>query len=209
MKTHESVSVIRQMFAAAVVALAFIASPAVAQMADRPAVRAGDEWQFAAYLGVPPAKPNRDWVVTSVTPAGIVGTSNGMPLLLTSDLNLVESPMFRHSDFRLLNFPLEVGKKWAFTSNSYDKANEAKFMGDYEVRVVHYAKVRVPAGEFDAFKLEAKGKVGQDGAAGAGSRDVTRTYWYAPAARAIVKEDILDPWLGQSTVELVSFKLQP
>ena len=209
MRTAECGSVVRRVSAAVVLILAILASPALAQTADRPNVKVGDEWQFASYFGVPPAKPNRDWVVTSVTPAGIVGTSNGNPLLLTAELNLVDSPMFRHSDFRLLNFPLEVGKKWTFSSNDYDKVNAVKFISDYNVTVINYAKVRVLAGEFDAFKLEAQGKYGQDGAAGAEARDILRTYWYAPAVRAIVKEEVVDQVQGQSTVELMSFKLQP
>jgi hypothetical protein len=87
--------------------------------------------------------------------------------------------------------------------------NAVKFISDYNVTVINYAKVRVLAGEFDAFKLEAQGKYGQDGAAGAGARDIKRTYWYAPAVRAIVKDEVLDQVQGPSTVELVSFKLQP
>jgi putative ABC transport system substrate-binding protein len=35
------------------------------------------------------------------------------------------------------------------------------------------------------------------------------TYWYAPAARAIVKSVTHNPYLGMSTVELVEFQLQP
>jgi len=38
--------------------------------------------------------------------------------------------------------------------------------------------------------------------------ETTHTYWYAPAANAIVKSEARNPYLGPSTVELVSFRLQ-
>ena len=39
--------------------------------------------------------------------------------------------------------------------------------------------------------------------------EVNRTYWYAPAARAVVKSVTHNPYLGPSTVELVEFQLRP
>lgn len=39
--------------------------------------------------------------------------------------------------------------------------------------------------------------------------EVKRTYWYAPAARTIVKWVSHNPYLGPSTTELVSFELRP
>jgi hypothetical protein len=39
--------------------------------------------------------------------------------------------------------------------------------------------------------------------------EVTTTYWYAPAARAIVKSVSHNPYLGPTSVELVAFELQP
>ncbi len=209
MKTNERGSVFRFVSSAVVLIFAILASPALAQKADRPEVKVADEWQFVTYLGVPPAKPNIVWVVTSITPAGIEGTENGKPLMLTQDLNVAESPLFRFSDRRLLSFPLEVGKKWTVSNNVYDKFLEAKRIDDLNVTVVGRERVRVLAGEFDAFKIEAKGKAGAEGAAGAGAREISYTYWYAPSARAIVKQEISDRYQGSSAMELVALKLQP
>ena len=210
MSTHECGSVVRQIASAVILTLAIIASPAVAQKADRPAVKVGDTWQFAEYYIAPPQKkPNLVWVITAVTPAGIAGTENGAPLKLTADLNMVESPRSDHSDWRLLSFPLEVGKKWTFSNEFVQKDVDYKGRLDMSVTVVGREKVRVAAGEFDAFKLEAKGKSGVDGGSGAGSIDVARTYWYAPAARTIVKQETRNPTRGSETIELVSYKLQP
>ena len=207
MSTHGCGYVARQASLAVGLALTLIANPAVAQKVDRPAVKVGDEWQFIEYYVVPIQKPNLIWVITSVTPAGISGTENGKVLKLTPDLNVIESPRADHSDWRLLSFPLEVGKKWAYSDDFLQKDVDYTGHSEVNVTVVGHEKVRVPAGEFDAYKLEAKGKDGVRG--GPPARDVTRTYWYAPAARAVVKYQTTNPTRGPETLELVSFKLQP
>jgi hypothetical protein len=151
---------------------------------------------------------DRIWEISSVTPTGIVGTENGEPLLLTPDLNVVESPRRKDSDRRLLSFPLEVGKHWSFTDDYVWKDRGVTGRGDGTVMVIGHEKLRVAAGEFDAFKLEAKisFRVPPDGPV----TGVTAvTYWYASRARAIVKEETLDPHRGLYGVELIEFKLRP
>ena len=202
-------SAVRHVTSAVVLALAIIASPAVAQKADRPAVQVGDEWQFMNYIVVPIQKPNLVWVITSITPTGIAGTSNGKPLTLTPELNVIESPTRKFSDRRNLSFPLEVGKSWTYSNYAEFKDMGGATRMDAGVTVAGYEKVTVPAGQFDAFKIEAKGKLGQQGAAGAGAMDFTETSWYAPSARAIVKQVYRDPVVGERVLELASFKLQP
>ena len=70
-----------------------------------------------------------------------------------------------------------------------------------------YEKVRVPAGEFDAFRLEAKGNWVSPNAPVPGASDLT--YWYAPAARAILNEELQVTYMPTTTTELVEFQLQP
>jgi hypothetical protein len=73
------------------------------------------------------------------------------------------------------------------------------------VSVVGQEKVRVPAGEFEAFRLDAKCSRVTEGATG----ETAYRYWYAPAARAVVKMETKDTSWGLTTVELAEFKLQP
>jgi hypothetical protein len=209
MRTNERGSAVGLISSAIVLSLAIFASPALAQSADRPVVKVGDEWQFMNYIVIPIQKPNLVWVITSVTPAGIAGTANGKPLTLTPDLNVIESPTRKHSDRRNLSFPLEVGKSWTYSNHVEFKDMDGATRMDAGVTVAAYEKVSVPAGQFDAFKIEAKGKLGQQGAAGAGAMDFTETSWYAPSARAIVKQVYRDPVVGERVLELASFKLQP
>jgi hypothetical protein len=182
-----------------------------AQQADRPAVKAGDQWQFVVYYGIPSAKPNRVWVITSVTPSGIEGTENGEPLLLTPELNTVESPLLKVSGLKHLEFPLRVGKRWRFSSDAVFKDNKSTAHSIVEVEVVAHEKVRVVAGEYDAFKLTAKSRFHglSKGGPGVVSGESSMTYWYAPAVRAIVKSVSQNPYRGTSTVELVQASLQP
>ena len=190
--------------------LTLLADSALAQTAERPGVKVGDQWQFVLYYAVPSTTPNRAWVITSVTPAGIAGTENGEPLMLTPELNVLESPRSKESNSKALSFPLEVGKHWRYASNWVFKAKGSNGSTIVDVTVIGYEKVTVPAGEFEAFKLASKGSLhGTSPINSQYSGETTETYWYAPTARAIVKSVRHNPYLGTSTVELVAFQLRP
>jgi hypothetical protein len=76
--------------------------------------------------------------------------------------------------------------------------------------VIAYERVTVPAGDFEAFRLTSKESL--SGTSPINSQyagEINRTYWYAPAARAIVKSVSHNPYLGPSTVELVAFDRRP
>ena len=195
----------------ALLLVAFLhAGAALAQKAERPAVKVGDEWRFVVYYTQPSIEPNRTWTINAVTPAGIQATENGEPLEMTPELNVLESPRTKESNPQALSFPLEVGKRWRYSSDWLFKAKGSKGTILNEVAVVGHESVTVPAGTFDAFKLVAKGRLG--GTSPINSQynaEMTTTYWYAPAARAIVKSVTHNPYLGPSTVELVRLQLIP
>jgi hypothetical protein len=210
MNTFESDSVVRRAFWVAVLVLAVLPAPVLAQNAGRPSVKVGDQWHFVIYYGIPSTEPNRSWVINSITAAGIEATENGRPLMLTSDLNVLESPGLKDSNPQALSFPLEVGKQWRYTSVWVFKVKGSTGSSVVDVTVVGHEKITVPAGEFDAFKLVAKGII--RGISGINSQiagETNTTYWYAPAARAIVKSVSHNPYIGTSTLELVDFRLQP
>ena len=99
------------------VGLALLAGPALAQKTERPEVKVGDRWQFVRYYSVASTKPNLTWEINSVTATEISGTENGEPLLMTPDLNVVNSPENKQSNPKALSFPLEVGKRWRFATD--------------------------------------------------------------------------------------------
>jgi hypothetical protein len=191
-----------------VVTLIVLGPSAVAQSASRPDVKAGDTWKFALYYTVPTIITDRVWKVTAVTAAGIEGTEDGQPLRLTHDLNVLDSPRTRESNPRLLSFPLSVRKRWQFESEWEFKPKNSRGKYVVDVIVESYEKVTVAAGEFEAFKLTAREAL--SGTSPIGTKyagEATRTFWYAPAARAIVKSISHNPYLGSATVELVVMEL--
>ena len=192
------------------VLLAVLGDVAMAQTATVPVLKAGDQWQFAVYYTVASAKPSRTWVIKSVTPSGIEATEDGEPLILTKDLNVLESPRHKESNPRALDFPLEVGKRWHYASDWLFKAKGSNGRIVVDVAVVGYEKVTVPAGEFQAFKLASRESLsGTSPIRSQYAGEITRTYWYAPAVRAVVKTVTHNPYNGPSTVELVAFDLKP
>lgn len=191
-------------------ALALCAGPSLAQSAERPGVRVGDRWSFVEYYSVASVVPNRTWTITSVTPTGIEGTENGEPLRLTPELNVLDSPRSTASNPRALAFPLRVGKRWRFETDWLFKPKGSRGRTIVDVAVVGLEKVSVPAGAFDAYKLVAKGSLhGRSPINSQYAGETSETYWYAPAARAVVKSVRHNPYLGTSTVELVEYRLQP
>jgi hypothetical protein len=180
-----------------------------AEVAERPRFKVGDRWEFAVYYSVRTATPSRIWIVTSVAADRVQGTENGEPLVLTADGNVLESPRFRESNPRSLQFPLEPGKRWRYESDWTFHAKGSRGSIAMEVAVERVESIEVAAGEFTAFRLSAKGRV--SGKSPIGSRYdavTTTTYWYAPQARAIVKSVHHNPYLGTTTVELVRASLQ-
>jgi hypothetical protein len=165
--------------------LAMAASFAMAQTAERPPVSAGDRWSFVVYYTVPSKIPNRTWVISSIGPDQIVGTENDEPLTLTRDLNVLDSPRLRESK----------------------KSSRGTL--DVDVIVVSYEPIEVPAGRFQAFRLHATGTLGGSSPSNTFyAGQTTTTYWYSPAARAIVKSVHHNPYQGTTTVELVDLRLQ-
>ncbi len=94
-------------------------------------------------------------------------------------------------------WPLKVGNKTVSTVNGTGYDGKA-YTATVTITVAAYEKVTVPAGTFDAFRVEEV-KAGDTG---------PRIHWWAPAVAASVKEAFPD-WRDQGktmTFELVSAK---
>lgn len=180
----------------------------VAVRADPPAAKVGDRWKYEnrdRRTGIKESESVR--TVTSVTATQIEGTENDGKFVATAELNFLETPTITlSSDARYLAFPLEVGKKWDFKFNLANKVTAVTSRWQLDAAVVAYEKVKVPAGEFDAFRIEYKGFWNNNTSGKNGRLLVTN--WYAPATRSVVKREF-DDTRNRSVSELVEFQLQP
>jgi len=191
-----------------VLAALLLANSAFAQSVARPAVRPGDQWQFVESAGLT-GQLGRAWVVNAVTAAGIEGTENGAPLRLSPDLGIFDLPRISYSNPVPLRFPLAVGQSWRYATNWVSKTRNASGNAVYNVAVVAYERIRVPAGEFDAFRVVSKADMQGVAINVQLDADIDMTYWYAPAARMVVKAITDNPYVGTTTLELVSYRLEP
>lgn len=176
--------------------------------AEAPQIKVGDQWRLEQKdkrTGIREAETFR--TVTTVGQNAIEGIENDGKFSMTSELNLVESTSTAVTgEARFLNFPLEAGKKWSFKYAFSNKTNPNKGRVQLDAEVLGYEKITVAAGSFDAFRIEAKGFWNNDTTRGNGRSK--STYWYAPAARAVVRFDYEDGY-NNWTRELIEYKLQP
>jgi hypothetical protein len=108
-------------------------------------------------------------------------------------------------DAKFFAFPLEVGKTWNL---SYSVVGKVKLHTTRwqlnAATVAAHEKVKVPAGEFDAFRIEYRGFWNNDTTARNGRAIIKN--WYAPAARSVVRREI-DDTFNVTALELVEFQL--
>jgi hypothetical protein len=170
-------------------------------------VKVGDRWKFETRdrrTGLKESEVAR--TVGSVSASRIEGAQDDGTFVATPDMNFVETPrVVQTGDVKYLNFPLEVGKKWAFKYGLVNKVSAAKADWQLEAEVVAVETTKVPAGEFETYKIEYKG-FWNNRSTGRNGRLVI-TNWYAPAARATVKNEFDDGY-NRTTTELVEMQLQ-
>jgi hypothetical protein len=146
------------------------ALPALAQSVNAPTFKAGDTWTYK----ITTEKGNAGWTqnhevstVSRATPSSIYfqtkqeGSTqpprelvSGIDWSRMRDVNGKETVVNRP-----LSFPLTVGKTWEldYTEQQPNKAHKAEtFHNKYTV--IGYESIQVPAGTFNALKIEAEGR---------------------------------------------------
>ncbi len=110
-------------------------------------------------------------------------------ILYTRDLN-PHASMYSGAQFspyaQLMSFPMSVGQEWK-QNNGSKASNGSTTKADITNKVTAWEKVKTPAGEFDAYKIEGKGWL--NGVSWQGSLRVVQVNWYAPAAGRIVRQE--------------------
>ncbi|MGL4408369.1 MAG: hypothetical protein ACRCTU_08265 [Zoogloea sp.] len=127
------------------------------------------------------------------------------------ELNPVDSEVLRFSPHGAdYDFPLYVGKVWDNTFEVQRARQEGREVYQVSATVVAYETIKVPAGEFPAYKIEyAVRKVSP--AKGEGLSRSTR--WYAPDAKQMVRYEPTVPEgesrQGRQALELVNYTATP
>jgi hypothetical protein len=194
-------------FATASLALAPDLHAQAALNGDKPVLKVGDSWRWVRIDSRTKAQEADTLrTITAVSADRIEGTENQGKVVLAGDNSVIESPEWvRTGTPSFFEFPLALGKKWSFKYEQKGVTAAYSTRWQYDAEVVAVEKVKVPAGEFDAFKVTYRGF--WSGAGGA-SGSSTVTNWYAPSARALVRGEFAS---GRNSflTELVELKLQP
>lgn len=197
--------------------LAAVAVVGHTQTAEKPVIRVGDTAVYV-FDNLGDRVKSEDTLTTvqidgDVVKGKYVRAERNPPeteFLLTSELNTIlsgSSGTRFETHGGTFKFPMAVGNTWSNETTSLS-ANGSKSKWEGTSKVVAYEKIKVPAGEFDAFKVETTGWI--KGISWNGSIRAVQTVWYAPATNRWVRMEYKDYrgsqlWNNQ-VIELKSFK---
>ena len=167
---------------AAASAIAFMLASAVAlaqPVAEKPAYKVGDRWQFTSTEGDKTTKWSRE--IVDVRADGLtVKFGNGTTNAYDDAMNFVDPEGAANS--RILGrYPLRVGAEWQFAR----KAGQKGALDERgSAKVVAYEKVTVPAGTYDCYRVETESSI----TGRLFNEKHAWTRWYCPEIRWIAKE---------------------
>lgn len=163
-------------------------------------VKVGDFWEYSvkdAYTGfdrglhryeVSYAAPDR--IVVDVTHSG----ERVDALVYGPGWNGLEHPLtnlqrFRYSPaFPAYAYPLEPGKTWYTVVDAVDPVTQRKNRVHTQGKVLGWERIRVPAGEFDALKIQRYVFAGNSDSINT-QEEISETDWYVPALRRAARTE--------------------
>jgi len=109
----------------------------------------------------------------------IIGKGNMVTDLLGNWIKMPDGRQWTGAQFFVPDYYL--GKRWS-SRHRYVATSGNNFSTEYDFKVVAREKITVPAGSFDAFRVEGHGWTRGE----AGSLQLTMHYWVAPGVRRFV-----------------------
>jgi hypothetical protein len=197
-----------------VVAVFFCPSLSPAQQAEAPTYKDGDWWRVKVDI-VRPTGVSVSGPQLGGFPEYLVRFENGNAKVTGArgeEMKEVEGSgiiplVLGKSGWRgeLLRFPLRVGVKWSDRFQHQPRGLPVQWAeGQYEVQA--WEKIKIPKGEFDAFKIVLTSSVAGGPKAKGRPLQLNCAYFYAPVIKAIVSlNEVLPDASVTSTV--VDFKL--
>ena len=116
-------------------------------------------------------------------------------VIYSADMNYVSASATESvvtPDSRTLQWPLEVGKKYAVEYEWTNASNALKGNFEYKATVESYEDITVPAGTFKAYKIAFKGFWNRRDSQYSGSGRSNHILWYAPDVKRWVRWTIED-----------------
>jgi uncharacterized caspase-like protein len=178
------------------------------------AYRIGDEWTYHRIDLVTKEESKPRWVVTGITDTEVI-YNNGRRVTDLLGNALQRGGGADWGPNQTVPTEFAVGKRW----NSHFNFTTAKGRGsmlDLELRIVDKERITLPAGTFDAFRIEASGRaIGEARRRGKGinaNRDWDWKRWYAPeqvrqhVAWELSMRNSAGQIINSHREELVSFK---
>ncbi len=184
-----------------------ISKPDEVATAEAPEIKVGDSWIYVStnlWKKTRGRQFRRD--VLSIGEREIRMKQGGLDgrgarmMIYTSQLNFVEEDPGtpRHRKFStfypMYSFPLQVGKTWEHETKFTLASSASIWEFNYGATVLGIEKVAVPAGTFEAFKIELKGRYRWTDGANMWGGWQSETCWYAREVKAAVKCEYTDFW---------------
>jgi hypothetical protein len=166
--------------------------PAGARAAPAPSLHVGNYWEYAVrdgYTGLPRgiyrysvSHADAGSVTIDVTHDGArIDTQIYTPDLKGLDLPLRNLQHFRYSPpYPAFIFPLYPGEQWKSVVTSTDPVTGRSYQTHVHASVGPWARIRVPAGEFDAVEVRRYVYAGNAEYFRL-QEEITESDWYAPA----------------------------
>jgi hypothetical protein len=216
---------LRAGLAVLVLSLAAPSSAQPLQRAERPDVKIGDAAVYQDLNIRTGEKRDTTFVVIMIDADKIVSEMSGSTSgarTFTRDYNLVQTRTGELVTFTAkphwsyLQFPLEVGRKWdaPFEADTVARPANRSAKWQWKARVAAAEPVTVPAGTFQAFRIEYAGTFATRQGSQSWTGTQKETAWYAPEVSRIVKRDFEQSvpsrnFLEHHVIELQSFKPGP
>jgi len=165
---------------------------------ERPDVRPGDWWTYRVTNLLNKTTRSNTLETTAVTASRIetrrkggdgATADQGVTEAWDRDWNLLQTADVKFTPFYpTFRFPLEKDQSWSGSVTWSGSGVTTKH--DLKLSVAGWERVTVPAGTFDAIRINVRGYIHTTTGSGLGQGTIKDTMWFAPAIRQIVKHEI-------------------